>query len=53
MNINFNIIVIVTIIEYITSFLLEKLFHMELWDYSNIPLNIEGRVDVFVSLFWE
>lgn len=51
-NMYFNIIVIVTIIEYITSFLLEKLFHMELWDYSNIPLNIEGRVDVFVSLFW-
>ncbi|WP_100065685.1 putative ABC transporter permease [Miniphocaeibacter massiliensis] len=52
LNLYFNVIVIVTIIEYIASFLLEKLFHMKLWDYSDIPFNIEGRVAVPVSLFW-
>ena len=31
-------------LEYITSFLLEKLFHVKLWDYSSYPLNINGRV---------
>lgn len=45
-------VIIVTIIEYITSWLLEKLFDMQLWNYANIPLNIQGRVALPVSLFW-
>lgn len=31
-------------LEYTSSYLLEKLFHAVWWDYSNIPLNINGRV---------
>lgn len=52
LNLYFNIVVIVTIIEFVTSWLLEKLFNMKLWDYTHVPLNIEGRVAVPVSLFW-
>lgn len=52
LNLYFNAVVIVTIIEYITSWILEKLFNMKLWDYTNVPLNISGRVAVPVSLFW-
>lgn len=52
LNLYLNAVVIVTIVEYITSWLLEKLFHMKLWDYTNVPLNIEGRVAVPVSFFW-
>lgn len=52
LNLYFNAVVIVTIIEFITSWLLEKLFNMKLWDYTNVPLNIDGRVAVPVSLFW-
>ncbi|MGX7023244.1 putative ABC transporter permease [Vagococcus hydrophili] len=52
LNLYFNIVVIVTIVEYVTSFLLEKLFSMELWDYKEVPLNIHGRVAVPVSIFW-
>ncbi|MHC5250059.1 putative ABC transporter permease [Enterococcus sp. HY326] len=52
LNLYFNVVVIVTIIEYITSWLLEKVFNMKLWDYTNVPLNIGGRVAVSVSLFW-
>lgn len=48
----FNSIVVVTIIEFLTSWLLEKCFSMKLWDYSKMPFNIEGRVAVPVSLFW-
>ena len=33
-----------SIIEYIGSFLLEKIFHIKLWDYSKNFLNINGRV---------
>lgn len=32
------------VLEYSTSWALEKLFHAYWWDYSNMPLNINGRV---------
>lgn len=32
--------------EYLTSFALEKLFHVKLWDYSDQPFNIGGRVSL-------
>lgn len=44
--------VLVTVLEYLTSLLLEKLVHASLWDYHDVPLNINGRVAVPVSLFW-
>lgn len=44
--------VLVTILEYLTSFGLEKLFHAIWWDYHDVPLNINGRVALPVSLFW-
>ena len=33
-----------SILEYLTSFLLETLFHVKLWDYSKYFGNIRGRV---------
>lgn len=36
--------VVTSIIEYIGSFLLEKIFHIKLWDYSSHFININGRV---------
>lgn len=35
--------------EYSTSWILEKRFHARWWDYSNLPLNIHGRICVPVS----
>ncbi len=32
------------VLEYVTSYVLEKLFHAYWWDYSDVPLNINGRV---------
>lgn len=32
------------VLECATSYMLEKLFHAYWWDYSNVPLNIHGRV---------
>ena len=32
------------VLEYGTSWALEKLFHAYWWDYSSMPLNINGRV---------
>ncbi len=44
--------IIGSITEYVISFLGEKLFHVIWWDYSNMPLNLNGRICVFFSLFW-
>lgn len=43
---------VTTIVEYITGFILEKLFNDKWWDYSTDPLNIHGRVCLFYSIFW-
>lgn len=32
------------VLEYSTSVILEKLFHARWWDYSEMPLNINGRI---------
>ena len=32
------------ILEYSTSYVMEKLFHAIWWDYSNMPFNINGRI---------
>ena len=38
------------VLEYVTSYALEKLFHAYWWDYSNVPLNIHGRVCLPASI---
>lgn len=43
---------IATTLEYVTSFLMEKLFHAKWWDYSNAKYNIKGRICPLASLFW-
>ncbi|WP_390406275.1 putative ABC transporter permease [Lacticaseibacillus jixiensis] len=44
--------VVITIIEYLTSWLMELLFHARWWDYSKVPLNLNGRVALPISAFW-
>ncbi len=43
---------VTSVLEYITSFLLEKLFHMKWWDYSKKPYNIHGRVCLLNSVLF-
>lgn len=44
--------IIVTLLEYFTSYLMENIFSIRLWDYSNIFLNIKGRICLLFSIFW-
>lgn len=41
-----------TILEFLTGYLLEKIFHNKWWDYSNVPFNIMGYVCLKFSLIW-
>ncbi len=45
-------VVLVTVLEGITGYLMEKIFHARWWDYSDMPLNIGGYVCVLFSLIW-
>ena len=38
------ITIICSVVEYTTSFILEKIFKIRLWDYSDKKFNIHGRV---------
>jgi len=40
----FASMVLTSALEYVTSYLLEKIFHTKWWDYSNYLFNIKGRV---------
>lgn len=44
--------ILVTVLEGITGYVLEKLFHHRWWDYSKMPLNIGGYVCVLFSFIW-
>ena len=41
-----------SIVEYIISWFGEFFLHIKWWDYSDMPLNINGRICVYFSLFW-
>lgn len=41
-----------TILEYVTSYVLEKTLKARWWDYSNYPLNLNGRICLIATLFW-
>lgn len=44
--------IVASLFEFITSWVMEKLFHAKWWDYSNWKPNIQGRVCLWASLFW-
>lgn len=41
-----------TLLEYITGAVMERLFHVRYWDYSNQKLNLNGYICVSSSLCW-
>ncbi len=45
-------LVVGTVLEYVTSLVMEKAFHAVYWDYSKEFLNIQGRVCLKYAIFW-
>lgn len=39
-------------LEYLTSYVLEKCLNARWWDYSNYPLNVNGRICLIATVFW-
>lgn len=44
--------ILTTLLEYVTSFIMEKLFDAKWWDYSEMPFNINGRVCLLNSVLF-
>lgn len=44
--------VLVTVLEGLTGYLMDKIFPHKWWDYTNQPLNIGGYVCLIFSLVW-
>ena len=44
--------IIASVLEYITSYALEKSFNAKWWDYSDHKYNLNGRIALIPSLFW-
>ncbi|MBQ4271177.1 MAG: putative ABC transporter permease, partial [Clostridiales bacterium] len=45
-------IVFTTVIELIAGFILDKCFHARWWDYSDMPLNLNGYICPAFSFIW-
>ncbi len=41
-----------SIVEYFVSLFAEVVLHVKWWDYSDMPLNVNGRICVYFSIFW-
>lgn len=41
-----------TALEFITGYILEKVFHNKWWDYSDKPFNVKGYICLKFSIYW-
>lgn len=44
--------ILVTALEYVTGFILDKFFDCRYWDYNNVPLNFNGYICIPYALLW-
>lgn len=45
-------VIFTTLIELFAGFILDKFFHARWWDYSSMPLNLNGYICAGFSLIW-
>ena len=45
-------ILLTSALEWLTGFVLEKVFHQKWWDYSNKPFNLQGYICPLFSVLW-
>lgn len=45
-------VIIGSLVEYVCSWVQEKGFGSVSWDYSNLPFNLHGRINLLYGLFW-
>jgi len=48
----FGSVILTTVLELVTGFVLEKIFHQNWWDYSDERFNLKGYICLKFSLLW-
>ena len=48
----FGSVLLTSLLELVTGFVLEKLFHQQWWDYSDQPFNLGGYICLRFSILW-
>lgn len=48
----FAAVILTSLVEYITGYLLERIFNKTWWDYSHRKYNLHGRICLAFSLIW-
>ncbi len=48
----FGSVFLTSALEWITGWVLEKIFHNKWWDYSDLPFNLSGYICLKFSLMW-
>ena len=43
---------VITAIEYITGIIVNKIMHLNVWDYSHLPFNVNGQICLLFSFLW-
>ena len=44
--------IIITGLEYVSGYIVNITLHLNVWDYSNLPFNIDGQICLWFSLLW-
>ena len=55
MKIEFQMLIggfIITLLEFITGFIVNIWLKMDIWDYSHLPYNFKGQICLLYSVFW-
>ena len=45
-------VILATVFEWVAGHLIEKIYHEKWWDYSALPLNLDGYICLPISAFW-
>ncbi len=42
----------VLILEYLAGVVLNKWLNLSLWDYSDLPMNVDGQISLLFAIYW-
>lgn len=52
LSVYFSGLIAATVLEYITGYVMEKLFKVKYWDYSDHKFNLNGYISLSTSIAW-
>lgn len=44
--------IVITALEFVVGCIVNLIFHMDVWNYSRMPLNLSGQICILYSTLW-